>query len=113
MIYLEKCKALFDKGITPSNKAFLNFPAYKSIVEIAKNYFRNNKLEEFSGYLSEGQYYVSLWTAHLILEYNDPPKQIRDMCIETIERYSNNPLSLKVAEEEKEWLKQNLEKYKR
>lgn len=48
----------------------------------------------------------------MLLEYGSPPRDIIIDALEIIERYSENPLSPDVADEEKKWLIENFEKYK-
>jgi hypothetical protein len=60
----------------------------------------------------EGQYLIFLWTAHMIVEYGHPGNELMTTAIKTIISYSDNPLRPDVAEEEREWLKSNLGKYK-
>ena len=52
----------------------------------------------------EGQYLIELWTAHLILEYGQPSLNLRKRCLDEIIKYSDNSLSPKVAEQEKQWV---------
>jgi hypothetical protein len=52
----------------------------------------------------EGQYFINLWAAHLMLEYGKPNKSQKEQCLEIIKRYTDNPLAPEAAIEEKIWL---------
>jgi len=110
--FVEVCKQIYYKGITPSNISSHHKEGYKRLVGIAKQYFDDYRYDEFASAFIEGQYLISLWTAHLLLEYGKPNKELTAAAIKIIENYSDNPLSPEVAKEEREWLKINAEKYK-
>lgn len=110
--FILMCKQNRIDNITPSNQESLLTAGYHKIVSIAQEYFNRGEYKEFSEYFQEGQYLVPLWAAHMILEFGTPPLDIMKDAIEVIERYSENPLSPDVAEQEKRWLIENLNKYK-
>ncbi len=102
--YLFYCKDNYIKGIRPADIECKNKNGYIKLVEIAKLYFDNNLMDRFSGYLMEGHYFVQLWTAHLILEYGKPDAKLKQLCLDEINNYSDNPLAQDVAIQEKKWL---------
>ena len=102
--YLFYCKDNYIKGIRPSDINGKEKEGYKNLVEIAKLYIDNNLQDSFSGYLTEGHYFVQLWTAHLILEYGQPDTKLKKLCLDQILKYTNNPLAPEVAIQEKMWL---------
>ena|SRR5688572_9652449 len=110
--FLFQCKENYFKKITPSNLEVANFKEYKSLVKIAQEYFAEGKYEEFANFLQEGQYFVALWAAHLIIDFGKPDKIIEDKALEIIKDYSTHPLFLEVAEEEKNWINKNKLKFK-
>ena len=60
--------------------------------------------DQFAGYLQEGQYFIQLWTAHLILEYGKPSDKLKSECLEVIIDYADNPLAPDASIEEKLWV---------
>ncbi len=106
-MFLTQCKINYLKGITPSDFKKNDTEDYMNLIDIGKLYIKKGQLENFSYFLGEGQYFVALWAAHIIIEYGDPDKQLYRDCLDTIIEYSDNPLSLKVSNEEKLWLQQN------
>ena len=107
--YLFYCKDNYINGIRPADIGSKKKDSYIKLVEIAKLYFNNNLAEKFSGYLMEDHYFVSLWTAHLILEYGQPDENLKKLCLNEINKYSDNPLAPDVAIQEKKWLANYLE----
>lgn len=109
--FLRLCKQNYFDKITPSNVSNYENENCKELVRIAKKYFKNNRYKEFVDFFQEGQYFVALWAAHLILEFGDPSKEYISLALEIITDYSDNPLAIDVAKEEAEWLKLNISKY--
>ncbi|HWK02447.1 MAG TPA: hypothetical protein VNS58_02370 [Puia sp.] len=105
--FISICKINYFDKITPSNKNVSNLEGYLKLVEIAKSYFDNNELDDFTGYFQDGQYFINLWAAHLVIEYGNPSIFWRDKALEIIIRYSGNPLAPEVALEEKKWIELN------
>lgn len=110
--FLLQCRENYFEGITPSSMKTREKEGYKRIVSFAKEYFKDQRYEDFTGYFMEGQYLVPLWAAHMLVEYGNPNKDLLLISINTIRRYSDNPLAPSVAEEEEEWLIRNADKYK-
>jgi hypothetical protein len=107
--YLFYCKEFYFAGIKPTDFISNKNNGYKVLIEIAKLYFEKKLLEEFATYLMEGQYFIQLWTAHLILEFGNPDEKLKELCLDEIEKYSDNPLAPEVAIHEKKWLKEYYE----
>jgi hypothetical protein len=103
--YLLHCKENYFDKVTPSNKLSPNKEGYKKIVEIAKKYFEKGAYLDFASFFRESQYFIALWTAHMIVEYGSPSNELRMEAINVIKKYSENPLAPKVAEEEQDWIK--------
>lgn len=110
--FLAICKQNYLEGITPSNRLSRETEGYKKIVAIAKDFFEKGKYNDFAGYLMEGQYLISLWAAHMLVEYGGPGDEFKAAAIETIKDYSNSQLTPTVAGEERRWLDTNEDKYK-
>lgn len=106
--FLIQCKISYDKKITPANLANIQSDEYQKLVSIATTYFDAGKINEFAGFFQEGQYFIALWAAHLIVEYSKPDENLKNEALQIIRTYSNNPLAPDVAEEEKEWLLNNI-----
>ena len=109
--FLMLCKQNYLNEITPATNTRRDKLGYRNLVDIAKEYFRKNEYNEFAGFFQEGQYFISLWAAHLLLEYGEPSKELSAKALNIIETYSNNPLAPEVAKEEAEWLVKNIGKY--
>jgi hypothetical protein len=109
--FLWQSKINYMKGITPSNEASINSQEYKAIVDIGKEYIENNQLEEFSFFFMETQYFIPLWTAHIILEHGNPEDKLKKECLDIILEYSEHPINDAISRKEKEWLKANLKRF--
>lgn len=104
MMYIEKCKELFFKKITPSNKLNVLKEEYKDLVFIAKTDIKEVGVENFMSYFQEYQYLIDLWTAHILFDYENISNHQKEECIKVIKSYLNNPLAPELAIEEKNWL---------
>ena len=111
--FAEVCRIAYYEGVTPSNSLSQCNKTYKKLVNLAKTDFNNGRYTEFAGGFLEGEYFVFLWVAHMLLEYGKPNNELIDICLKVIENHSTNLLEKEVAMEEEEWLKINLAKYKR
>lgn len=105
--YVVQCRYNTINGITPSNPEKYNTPEYKLLIEIGEKYIEEKGLIEFSKNFQGDQYFVALWTAHIIYEYGNPDSELKAQCVKIIEEYSDSPLSPEVSKEEQEWLKKN------
>lgn len=59
----------------------------------------------------EGQYYIDLWAAHMLLEYGETDKFEIQIPLKIIREYAQNAQSPEVALEEKVWVSLNGAKY--
>ena len=109
--FLITCKKNYFDKVTPSNKESRHKEGYQRLVAIAKEYFSNNEYGKFAGFFQEGQYFIALWAAHLILEYGTGVQEINIAALNVIKKYSDNPLAEDVANEEKQWLELYGDKY--
>lgn len=105
--YLFQCKANYHNCIRPANKESCNKDGYKRLIELANEFFKSGNLNEFAGFFQEYQYLVDLWTAHIIIDYGNPSKKLKEEAIEIIKLYSTTPLNEELAKEEKKWLHEN------
>lgn len=103
--YIDQCKQNYFLGIYPADRNAREKAGYKTLVEIARSYFNKNLYEDFALYFMEGQYFIQLWTAHLILEYGQPNEDLKKRCIDEITSYSTSSHSPNVAKQEQEWLR--------
>jgi hypothetical protein len=87
--FLISCREAYLQGIRPADPNNYDRQEYKKIVDIARLYFDNNLQREFSGYMMEGQYYIDLWTAHLLFEYGQPNINLKNRCLEIIKQYAS------------------------
>lgn len=107
--FINECKGNYFKNITPGNKSLVQNESYQRLVNIAIDFFTNNKIEEFTQLFFEGKYYIELWAAHFILEYGKPDNKTEAKAIEIVKKYSQSPLSIQVADEEKDWIKEHIQ----
>lgn len=112
--FLFGCRGNMFNKLTPSRQSGKTQPGYIFLVDIAKKYFAQGEYDEFADFFQEDHYFVALWTAHLLLEYGTPPVRLIDSSLKIIKQYSNNlELAPDVAIEEKMWLAENEEKYRK
>ena len=81
----------------------------KALLDCFHGFTAANGMAAFSGFLQEGQYYIDLWAAHLLVEHYHPDEPIWRLCMETIETYANSTIDPKVAQEELEWLRRRVQ----
>jgi hypothetical protein len=106
MMYIVKCKELFFKKISPSNKLSFEKEEYKDLVKIAKTDIKEVGIDSFMSYFQEYQYLIDLWTAHILFDYENISNDEKEECIKVIKGYLNNPLAPEIAKEEGDWLKE-------
>jgi len=107
--YLLICKSNYFSKIYPTDNISKDSPGYKTLQLIAQSFFDEEKHIDFAGFLMEAQYFVDLWTAHLILEYGNPDKKLSEECIAIITEYSTSTLNTEVAIQERNWLNKYLD----
>src|SRR5687768_13111059 len=99
--FIIQCRTNYFLGIRPAHLQSKNTDGYKALVEIAKRYFDADRYDDFAENFIEGQYFINLWAAHLMLEYGKLNESQKEECLEIIGRYTNNPLAPEAAIEEK------------
>lgn len=102
--FIIQCKTNYFLGIRPVHQHSKDTDGYKALIQIAKNYFDADRYDDFAGNFMEGQYFIDLWAAHLMLEYGQANESHKETCLEIIRRYTDNPLAPEAASEEKSWL---------
>ena len=107
MKYIVKCKELFFKKITPSSYESVKKEEYIELINIANSDIEKIGVNNFTSYFQEGQYFIDLWTAHILFQRKDISNEIRKECLDVIKGYLNNPLAPEVSLEEEEWIKSN------
>lgn len=97
MNYIVSCKNGYRDGIEPFGNHIRTNELYETLCFLADQL----SLNEFTGYLMEGQYFINLWAAIIIVDrfrpktsekligLNDDKSTVED-CLETVERYSVN-----------------------
>jgi hypothetical protein len=110
--FLFTCKKNYFDKVTPSNIDSRPKEGYKKLVNIANEYFKRDEYETFAGFFQEGQYFIQLWAAHLLIEYGKPSQDIISSAIGIIKDYADNSLSPEVSKEEQQWLVLNEAKYR-
>lgn len=110
--FLLTCKKNYFSKVRPSNIESKSKEGYKKLVNIANEYFKYDKYEIFAGFFQEGQYFIQLWAAHLLIEYGKPSQDIIKSAIGIIKDYADNSSSPEVSKEEQQWLGLNEAKYK-
>jgi len=105
--YLATCKEYYDLKIIPANSIQAKDEDYKKIKALGENIIHQSGINEFAGFFREGQYFIQLWTAHLILENTTATEDLKKYALSVIKDYSDNPLAPIVSEAEAYWLKQH------
>ena len=103
--FLIQCRRNTFDNIYPADETAKLTDGYKTLKDISEKYFKNNKQDEFANYLMEGQYFVQLWAAHMLLEYGSPAEYLTIKCLDEIKKYSNSSLNSEVAAQETRWSK--------
>ena len=102
--YLTLCSQFYLERLTPGNILTRDKGKYDQLIKIAKHCFQDDDHYKFAEFLQESQYLINLWTAHLLLELGNPPKDLVTDAMRVIMDYSSSPLAENVAMEETEWL---------
>ncbi|NVO33520.1 hypothetical protein [Hymenobacter lapidiphilus] len=110
-MFLLQCRENFFLGITPANLLQRAEPGPQKLVELYTRFIGANQIVAFVGLLQEGQYYINLWAAHLLVEHHHPDGPTHQICMDTIERYANSSIDPKVAQQELEWLRRQAQAY--
>jgi hypothetical protein len=102
--FIIQCRTNYFLGIRPAHQRSKNTVGYKTLIQVAKSYFDTDRYDDFSANFMEGQYFINLWAAHLLLEYGKPNESQKEQCLDIIKGYTDNPLAPEAAMEEKIWL---------
>ena len=97
---------MFLKKISPSNKLNFEKKEYRDLVNIAEAEIKEVGVDNFMSYFQEYQYLIDLWTAHILFDYKDTSKEVKEECLKVIKGYLNNPLAPEIAIEEENWLRE-------
>jgi hypothetical protein len=118
--FLWTCKSTYLKGLHPFDFDNRDKQEYKSIIETGKSLIKERGLQNFLGFLMEGQYYIQLWAALIALEYGDIPKEeklsyntsqtILECCIEEVEKYIIHSKNAEFKKNAALWLQRVLDK---
>jgi hypothetical protein len=110
--FLLACKQNYFDRVTPSNILSRPKEGYKRVESIAKEYFKRGEYSEFAGFFQESQYFIPIWAAHMLLQYGTPDRDLKIASLNVIKNYTDNPLAPEVAQEEKDWIELNRERFK-
>lgn len=81
------CRQNYFTKVTPSNKKSKLKPGYQKLIDIAGEYFKLGSYEKFAGFFQEGQYFIALWAAHLMLEYGNPSRELMIAAMNIVRAY--------------------------
>ena len=98
---------MYFDGYTPSNKNLYPSENYQTLCNLAQQLIAKRGNEGFALYFCESQYLVDLWAAHFILEYGRPSDIMKTRALYVINKYAQMSIKIKLAQEEKAWLKEN------
>jgi hypothetical protein len=111
MTYMLNCKNGYLVGIQPFGNHIQTNDLYDKLCFLADQL----RINEFTGFLLEGQYFINLWTSIIILEKFKPKLtdmliglndkiSIVDDCLDTVERYSVGFKQEKQFENYQKWI---------
>jgi hypothetical protein len=104
-LFMWTCKEIYYQGIRPCTSGVENNKLVIKLKEIVAIHQKEDQLEIFKYHFQESQYYIPLWTAHLLIDLDNIDENTQDLCLEEIKKYSTTPLDPEVAKQETEWLK--------
>lgn len=105
--FLFLCRKMYFDGYTPSNKNLHPSENYQMLCNLAQQLIAKRGNEGFALYFCESQYLVDLWAAHFILEYGRPSEIMKTRALYVVNKYAQMSIKIKLAQEEKAWLKEN------
>jgi hypothetical protein len=94
------CKENYFSGILPADPQSREKDGYKALVNIAKVYFSLGLYEPIVQYLTEGRYYMKIWSAYLVIEYGNPGEDLKASCIEIIQNIITQQNELSVQQKD-------------
>lgn len=102
--FVEQCKANFFNDIRPANPATTGSPDHRAVVTIAKDFFNRGDVTALQHLLGKSQYFVDLWSAHMLIEHGQPEETLKARAADTIRKYARGCMNPEVIAEEKSWL---------
>ena len=102
--FVEQCKANFFNDIRPANPATNGSAEYKAVITIAKDFFSRGETGAFENFLARSQYFVDLWSAHMLLEHGQPEETLQKKATDVVRKYARGCMNPEVIQEEKAWL---------
>ena len=102
--FVEQCKANFFNDIRPANPTTNGSPAYNAVIAIAKDFFSRGEIGTFERFLGKSQYFVDLWSAHMVLEHGQPEDDLKKRSTDVVRKYARGCMNPEVIAEEKTWL---------
>ncbi len=104
--FLLLCREVYFEGIQPAQRLAADNASYQRLVKAARQWFDAGKQEEFYQFAQEGQYFIQLWVAHMLLEYGAPSAVLTAKALAIIRQYAapDYTLNVCVAQQEAQWL---------
>jgi len=112
--FLFRCKNLYHLSIHPFDFDKSGLDEYKKLIELGKEIIKTNGIQNFSGFLTEYQYRVAIWSSMITLEFGKPDpneilkisgsKTIFSVCMEKIEQNEINELPTEIIENKNNWI---------
>lgn len=103
--YLLTCKKYYHDGVIPAISVQARDQQYYEIKKISEMIIKERGINSFADFLYESQYFVRLWTAHLIIEEFNISDELKNKSLLVIKSFIGNPLAPKASEPEELWLK--------
>ncbi|HTJ14738.1 MAG TPA: hypothetical protein VL547_22020 [Dinghuibacter sp.] len=102
--FVEQCKANFFNDIRPANPATTRSPEHNAVIAIARDFFNRGDVTALQLLLGKSQYFVDLWSAHMLLEHGQLDEDLKKKSTDVIKRYARGCMNPEVIAEEKSWL---------
>ena len=119
--FLWASKELYLKKIHPFDFTLSSTEEYQRIISLGRQLIQEIGLQDFLGFLLEGQYRVHVWTAFIGLEYGNPDKSeilrisgketIVTLCIESIQDITERMLDNPIRKNQEAWTAKMKAKY--
>ncbi len=103
MSFVSICKVLYSKGIMPTMLKSKDKDVVE-LIKIAKSYFADGRLNDFSQFLRYDRYLIELWVAHLIIEFAEPGSALKSISLERIVTYATLSENVELSSLESDWL---------
>jgi len=119
--FLRASKELYLKKIHPFDFNLSSTEEYQRIIFLGNQLMQEIGLQDFLGYLLEGQYRVHVWAAYIGLEYGNPDrneilkisgkKTIINSCIQLVQEITQRAPDDPIRRNQEEWLAKMKAKY--